>query len=232
MHSTGQTDRPNLGGAPCPFPTVGKAKPYPSIRSYPVQPTAFCGVIHSWIGETRSIHPVSGFISALMKVFMTISYANKAATIATSLIEAKQHDDKATSLRENVNKEIVGLHKDKVVVGRYNTCAIAMAFQDTLTTGGWAKKTAQNYLTLFRNAVETGQPVKDWGGTKAGGRKGGKTAKATTAKELADKLATAYRDADFEGFVNDLQASYENAEVETLLEGIQSYLEAAGIELK
>jgi len=69
-----------------------------------------------------------------------ISYANKAATIATSLIEAKQHDDKASSLRESVNKEIVGLHKDKVVVGRYNTCSIATAFQDTLTTGGWAKK--------------------------------------------------------------------------------------------
>lgn len=164
-----------------------------------------------------------------------ISYANKAATIATSLIEAKQHDDKASSLRESVNKEIVGLHKDKVVVGRYNTCSIASAFQDTLTTGGWAKKTAQNYLTLFKNAVATGKPVTDWGGTKAGGRKGGKTAKAskaTTAKELADKLATAYRDADFEGFVNDLQASYENDEVKTLLEGIQSYLEAAGIELK
>ena len=60
VHSTGQTDRPNLGGAPSQFPTVGKAKPYLSIRIYPVQPIAFCGVIHSWIGETRSIHPVSG----------------------------------------------------------------------------------------------------------------------------------------------------------------------------
>jgi hypothetical protein len=27
VHSTGQTDRPNLGGAPSRFPTVGKAKP-------------------------------------------------------------------------------------------------------------------------------------------------------------------------------------------------------------
>jgi hypothetical protein len=163
---------------------------------------------------------------------MTISYANKAATIATSLIEAKQHDDKATSCREAANKVILSMHKDKLVIGRYNTCSTATAFVDTLTTGGLAKKTAQNYLSLFKDAVKTGKPVLDWGGTKAGGRKGGKTAKAITPKELADKLATAYRDADFEGFVNDLQASYENAEVETLLEGIQSYLEAAGIELK
>ena len=164
---------------------------------------------------------------------MTISYANKAATIATSLIEAKQHDDKATSCREAANKVILSMHKDKVVIGRYNTCSTATAFVDTLTAGGLAKKTAQNYLSLFKDAVKTGKPVLDWGGTKGGKtRKDAKTAKATTAKELADKLATAYRDADFEGFVNDLQASYENAEVETLLEGIQSYLEAAGIELK
>ena len=56
VHSTGQTDRPNLGGAPSPFPTVGNSKPYPSIRSYPVQPTAFYGVIHSWIGKAQPIH--------------------------------------------------------------------------------------------------------------------------------------------------------------------------------
>jgi hypothetical protein len=169
----------------------------------------------------------------LLKVFMTISYANEAALIATDLIKAKSHDDQATSLREGVNKKIVKLHKDKLVIGRYNTCSTATSFVDTLVAGGLAKKTAQNYLSLFKDAVKTGKPVLDWGGTKGGkSRKGAKTAKATTAKELADKLATAYRDADFEGFVNDLQASYENAEVETLLEGIQSYLEAAGIELK
>jgi hypothetical protein len=163
---------------------------------------------------------------------MTISYANEATLIATDLIEAKQHDDKATSLREGVNKRIVKMHKDKVVIGRFNTCATATAFVDTLVAGGLAKKTAQNYLSLFKDAVKTGKPVLDWGGPKGGkSRKDAKTAKATTTKELADKLATAYRDVDFEGFMNDLQASYENAEVETLLEGIQSYLEAAGIKL-
>jgi len=160
------------------------------------------------------------------------SFTAIAAACGAKLVEAKKHDDKATSLREDVNKDIVVLHKAKVVIGRLNQCSSATAFVDSLVQGGLAKKTAQNYLSLFKDAVKTGKPVLDWGGTKAGGRKGAKTAKATTPKELADKLATAYRDADFEGFVNDLQASYENAEVETLLEGIQSYLEAAGIELK
>jgi hypothetical protein len=107
-----------------------------------------------------------------MKVNMTnaISYAAQAATIATSLIEAKQHTDKATSLREGVNKQIAMLHKDKLVIGRYNTCSTATSFVDTLVHGGLAKKTAQNYLSLFKDAVKTGKPVADWGGTKAGGR--------------------------------------------------------------
>jgi hypothetical protein len=81
--------------------------------------------------------------------------------------------------------------------------------------------------------VTEGKPVTEWNPAQSKGKGKGKGgAKATAAKELADKLATAYRDADFEGFMNDLQASYENDEVKTLLEGIQSYLEAAGIKLK
>ena len=164
---------------------------------------------------------------------MTISYANDAALIATDLIEAKKHDDKATSLREGVNKMIFAMHKAKVVIGRYNTCATATSFVDTLVKGNLAKKTAQNYLSLFKDAVATGKPVLDWGGVKGGkSRKGAKGAKATTPKELADKLATAYRDADFEGFINDLEEALLDAQIPTLLEGVKSYLESAGIELK
>ena len=174
-----------------------------------------------------------------MKVFMTkISYAAQAASVASKLVEAKSHDDKALSLREGANKEIAVMHKDKVVIGRYSKdgagCAIATSFVDTLTKGGWAKKTAQNYLSLFREAVKTGKPVKDWGGTKAGGRKAAAGAKGSAKgkKEFADKLATCFRDAEFEGFVNDLEASWDNDEIKSLLEGIKSYLEASGIEIK
>ena len=174
-----------------------------------------------------------------MKVLMNkISYTAMAASAASDLIEAKKHDDKASALRENVNKVIVVMHKDKVVIGRYSKdgtgCASATAFVDTLTSGGWAKKTAQNYLSLFREAVKTGKPVKDWGGTKAGGRKAAAGAKGSAKgkKEFADKLATCFRDAEFEGFVNDLEASWDNDEIKSLLEGIKSYLEASGIEIK
>ena len=101
----------------------------------------------------------------------SISYAAVAASCGTKLVEAKKLNDKATSLRDEVNKDIVKMHKDTVVVGRLGACSIANAFVDSLTTGGLAKKTAQNYLSLFKEAVKTGKPVEDWGGTKAGGRK-------------------------------------------------------------
>ena len=175
-----------------------------------------------------------------MKVFMTnekLSFTAIAAACGARLVEAKKHDDKASSLREDVNKDIAVLHKAKVVIGRYSKdgtgCAMATSFVDTLTTGGWAKKTAQNYLSLFREAVKTGKPVKDWGGTKAGGRQAaGAKGSAKGKKEFADKLATCFRDAEFEGFVNDLEASWDNDEIKSLLEGIKSYLEASGIEIK
>jgi len=167
-----------------------------------------------------------------------LSYAAQAVSMASDLIEAKKCEDKATSLREGVNKQIIGMHKAKVVIGRYSKdgtgCSIASAWVDKLVLGGLSKKTAQNYLSLLREAVKTGKPVKDWGGTKAGGRQAAAGAKGSAKgkKEFADKLATCFRDAEFEGFVNDLEASWDNDEIKSLLEGIKSYLEASGIEIK
>jgi len=167
-----------------------------------------------------------------------LSYAAQAVSMASDLIEAKKCEDKATSLREGVNKQIIGMHKDKVVIGRYSKdgtgCSIASAWVDKLVLGGLSKKTAQNYLSLLREAVKTGKPVKDWGGTKAGGRQAAAGAKGSAKgkKEFADKLATCFRDAEFEGFVNDLEASWDNDEIKSLLEGIKSFLEASGIEIK
>jgi hypothetical protein len=165
-----------------------------------------------------------------------LSFAAQAASVASDLVEAKSHDDKANASRESANKRIAILHKDKVVVGRYSKdgagCAIATSFVDTLVKAGWAKKTAQNYLSLFREAVKTGKPVKDWGGTKAGGRKAGSAKSAKGKKEFSEKLATCFRDGEFEGFINDLEASWDNDEIKSLLEGIKSYLEASGVEIK
>jgi hypothetical protein len=173
-----------------------------------------------------------------MKVLMNkLSYAAQAASVATDLVEAKNtmmHPHHAVKAQTSA---LPSCTKDKVVVGRYSKdgtgCSTATSFVDTLTQAGWAKKTAQNYLSLFREAVKTGKPVKDWGGTKAGGRQAAAGAKGSAKgkKEFADKLATCFRDAEFEGFVNDLEASWDNDEIKSLLEGIKSYLEASGLKI-
>ena len=163
---------------------------------------------------------------------MTISYANEAALIATSLIEAKQHEDKATSLREGVNKQIVKMHKDKVVIGRYNTCATATAFVDTLTKGGLAKKTAQNYLSLFKDAVKTGKPVLDWGGVKGGkSRKDVKGAKAKGSKAFADLFRPAFNHDDgktFQVLCAEIEARYQNDDLETFYSAFVDFFKAEG----
>jgi len=159
----------------------------------------------------------------------TLSLSAVAAACAASLVEAKGHDDKSASCKEDANKAIAILNKAKAVVGDRRKCAIGASFYDGLVTGGWAKGTAANYLSVFRDAVASGKPVTDWNPN----RKDAKAkASAKGKKEFADKLATVYRDADFAGFINDLETSYKDDEIGTLIDGVKSFLEASGIELK
>jgi hypothetical protein len=166
---------------------------------------------------------------------MTISYANEATLIATDLIEAKQHDDKATSLREGVNKRIVKMHKDKVVIGRFNTCATATAFVDTLVAGGLAKKTAQNYLSLFKDAVKTGKPVLDWGGTKGGKtRKDAKGAKSKGSKAFADLFRPAFNHDNgksFQVLCAEIEVRYQNDDLENFYDAFVDFFKAEGDEI-
>jgi hypothetical protein len=163
----------------------------------------------------------------------SISFAAIAASCGSKLIEAKKLDDKATSLREEVNKEIAVLHKNKVVVGRYNSESCATAFVDSLVGGGLAKKTAQNYLSLFKEAVKTGKPVTDWGGTKSGGRK---DVKGTAPKQDRENpaLDALFKCMKAEGGLDVLhlmQASYDDAEGD-LVEIAIELLKAEGYEIE
>jgi len=163
------------------------------------------------------------------KVFMTtLSLSAVAAACAASLVEAKGHDDKSASCKEAANKAIAVLHDAKAVVGDRRKCSIAASFYDALVFGGLAKGYSANCLSVFRDAVKTGKPVTEWNPS----RKGAKAKSAKGKKEFADKLAMVYRDADFAGFITDLQAGYHDAQFPTLVDGIKSFLEASGIELK
>ena len=171
-----------------------------------------------------------------MKVFMTnvtLSLSAVASACGSKLVEAKGFEAKRQACLEEVNAGVMQLSKAKAKVGQNKKCSIATAFYDALVNGGLGKGTAANYLSTFRKAVTEGKPVTEWNPAQSKGAKGKASAKgAKGKKEFADKLATAFRDGEFEGFINDLEASFHNDEIETLIEGVKSYLEASGIEIK
>ena len=163
------------------------------------------------------------------------SFTAIAAACGAKLVEAKKHDDKATSLREDVNKDIIVLHKAKVVIGRLNQCSSATAFVDSLVQGGLAKKTAQNYLSLFKDAVKTGKPVQDWGGTKAGGRKGATGTTGTKGKkEFVDLFRPSFnhnKGNSFLALCKMIEKDYKDDKIKSMYAGFVEYFKSEGDEI-
>lgn len=168
--------------------------------------------------------------STLSNVQLATDCGNAVAEMATALQTAEQK-------RELANTNILALHKAKVVVGTYKKdgtgCAIATAFVDGGVAKGKTQSTMQKtYLPTFKAHVASGKPVTDWNSQRTKQKATGAKKDAKTTKEFSAKLATCFRDAEFEGFINDLQASFHNDEIKTLLEGVKSYLESEGVDLK
>jgi len=166
-----------------------------------------------------------------------LSYTAIAASIATSLVSAKSYEDKAVSLRDDVNKQIAVLHKDKVVIGRKGKCSIATAFYDGLISGGWAAGTSANYLTTFREAVATGKPVSDWNpkrkGASPSGARAGST--ATGSKPFADLFRPAFnhdKGKSFMALCKTIENQYQADSIRTMYEGFVEYFKAEGDEIE
>ena len=167
-----------------------------------------------------------------------LSLTSLAQQVGVAVGAVTELEGKANALREAANQNILALHQAKAKVGIYRKdgtgCALATAFVDGCMSANIKESTAQKtYLPTFKQAVASGKPVTDWNSQRAKAKaKSGNAKAAKGKKEFADKLATVYRDADFEGFINDLEESYKNDDIVSLLEGIKSYLEAEGIKLK
>jgi hypothetical protein len=164
---------------------------------------------------------------------MEITLSQLASDCASLVADMKAAETKAETSREAANVVIVKLHKAKATIGRYNQCAGATAFMDTLTARGLAKGTSKNYLTVFRDAVKTGKPVTDWNGSRAdakGKGKGGK-GKGKGKAELSALLLKARNHADFAEACEMMEAEYKD-DKGTFAEVVDSWLESQGIELK
>lgn len=163
-----------------------------------------------------------------------ISLASLASQCATALLDAKACEDKAKAFKEAANVTIAKLHKEKAIVGRKGACAVATAFYDTLVSGGLAKGTANNYLSVFRDAVKTGKPVTDWNPNRKGPKGKNKAGKSKGSKAFADLFRPAFNHESgktFETLCSEIQAKYENAEFDNLYEGFVDYLKSEGDEI-
>jgi len=167
----------------------------------------------------------------------TLSYTAIAAAVATSLVSAKSHEDKAASLKDDANKQIAVLHKDKVVIGRKGKCSVATAFYDGLISGGWAAGTSANYLTTFREAVKTGKPVTDWNpkrkGASPSGARAGST--ATGSKPFADLFRPAFnheKGKSFMALCKAIEKDYKDDKIKTMYEGFVEYFKSEGDEIE
>ncbi len=147
-------------------------------------------------------------------------------SVGANLGECNKMENRAAQLKELMNADIVALHKAKAKIGTYRKdgtgCAGATAFVDGCVSAGIAQSTAQKtYLPTFKAHVASGKPVTQWNLQRA--KKPAQGAAQGAGKTLAQKLATAYRDAGFAEFCEGLETAWDNAEG-SIFECIESYL--------
>ena len=161
-----------------------------------------------------------------------ISYADMAVTVATHALAHDTAKEVAAKALADANALIVKMHKAGVKIGNNNKCAIATAFHSTLVQGKKAKGTANNYLSEFRKAVESGKELTGWNTAqeKAKASKA-KASKGKGKAELAGLLLKAFHHADFAEACGIIEAEYLD-DKGTIHAIIKSYLEALGCEFK
>ena len=130
-----------------------------------------------------------------------------------------------------VNGSASVLREAKIVFGKsVKTCQYRLQFADAMKAvfKGKAQKTYSNYMTSFVSAVNTGSAFSL--SSSKSSAKGGSKGKSKT--EAIDKaIAKVFSHAEFKTWCETIQASYDNAEADTLEGCIRSYLESEGYEI-
>ena len=130
-----------------------------------------------------------------------------------------------------VNGSASVLREAKIVFGKsVKTCQYRLQFADAMKSvfKGKTQKTYANYMTSFVMAVNEGTAfsLSSSKGSAKGGKKGG------TKTEAIDKvIAKVFSHPEFKTWCDKIQASYDNAEADTLEGCVRSYLESEGYEI-
>ena len=121
------------------------------------------------------------------------AYGARAAVFALAYSDAEA---KRIASLAGVNKLVAEMREAGIkTVGRNskkNGCPMAIEFHAGLVVGGIKATTANNYLTTFKKAVETGKEIKEWNASradaKAKGIKAGKQPRDNPARDALVKL--------------------------------------------
>ena len=130
-----------------------------------------------------------------------------------------------------VNGSASVLREAKIVFGKsVKTCQYRLQFADAMKSvfKGKAQKTYSNYMTSFVSAVNTGSAFSL--SSSKGSAKGG--SKGKTKTEAIDKvIAKVFSHPEFKAWCEKIEASFQDAEADTLEGCVRSYLEAEGYEI-
>lgn len=159
------------------------------------------------------------------------SYATLASECGNMLARASKMEVEAAELKSQVNDSIKVLHAHGVKIGRKNKCPIAESFHSALIDGGMAKGTADNYLMMFKEHVQSGKPITDWNKSrKLANSKKGET-KQRVPKSFAALLIGAFNHAEgktFKDLCLEIEHGFEAVKYESVYEGFLHFLEFSG----
>jgi len=131
-----------------------------------------------------------------------------------------------------VNEQAKTLREAKIVFGKsVKSCQYRLQFADAMKLAfkGKTAKTYSNYMTSFVLAVNEGTPFSL--SSSKGSAKGGKKGKSKT--EAIDKaIAKVFSHPEFKAWCEKIEASFQDAEADTLEGCVRSYLEAEGYEIE
>ena len=130
-----------------------------------------------------------------------------------------------------VNGSASVLREAKIVFGKsVKTCQFRLQFADAMKAAfkGKTAKTYSNYMTSFVVAVNEGKPFSL--SSSKSSAKGG--SKGKTKTEAIDKvIARVFSHPEFKTWCEKIEASFQDAEADTLEGCVRSYLEAEGYEI-
>jgi hypothetical protein len=165
-----------------------------------------------------------------------LSLAAIAASCGTAIGGMSVAEAKASSLREEANKQALALHKEKAKIGIYKKdgtgCAIATAFIDAGVAAGCSHSTMQKtYLPAFKQVVATGKPLSDWNlqRGKNKGKKGGNKSKGKA--ELSALFVKVFNHPEFAPLCKNIENGYEDAKYTSIHAGFIDYLKSEGYEI-